>query len=60
MVELDFGGKDARSAQIEEILEQMLTRRQALPAGLPVCVAKNANGYEPLPIKEKVDGERKP
>jgi hypothetical protein len=55
MVELDFGGKNAESAQLEEILEHMLQRRNALPPEFPVCVAKGANGLERLPILGKLD-----
>jgi hypothetical protein len=55
-VDLDFGGKDPQTAQIEEILEQMLPRRQGCPVGLPACVAKGPNGLEPLPLRRKPDG----
>ena len=59
-VELDYDGKDAQSAQIEEILEQTLIYRQTLPAGLPACVARNGTGYEALPIKASWNGGQKP
>jgi hypothetical protein len=59
-VELDFDGKDAQSAQIEEILEQTLLNRNGPPPGLPACVARSGSGYEPLPIKGSVEGGQKP
>jgi hypothetical protein len=59
-VELDFDGKDPGAAQMEEILEQMLLYRSELPYGLPVFVARGANGYAPLPIKVEKDGAGKP
>jgi hypothetical protein len=59
-VELDYDGKDAQSAQIEEILEQTLLYRPSLPAGLPACIAKNGPDYEALPIKASWNGGQKP
>jgi hypothetical protein len=59
-VELDFDGKDAQSAQVEEILEQMLVYRQGLPPGLPARIAKKGAGYTSLPIKESLNGGQKP
>jgi hypothetical protein len=59
-VQLDFDGKDPQFAQIEEILEQQILHRKGLPVGLPACIAKTANGYESLPIKEKLESEKKP
>jgi hypothetical protein len=59
-VQIDFEGKDAQTAQIEEILETTILFRQNLPAGLPVCVARTADGYAALPLKETWPGEKKP
>ncbi|HZV05033.1 MAG TPA: WD40 repeat domain-containing protein [Gemmataceae bacterium] len=59
-VELDFGGRDSQSAQIEEILEQTLMNRNGPPPGLPACVVRKGSGYEPLPIKGSLDGAQKP
>src|SRR5262249_34534072 len=58
-VQIDFQGKDPQSAQVEEILEQTVLFRQTLPAGLPVYVAKSANGYAALPLKGTWPGEKK-
>jgi hypothetical protein len=58
-VEIDFEGKNAQRAQIEEILDQTILLRQGLPTGLPVCVAKVADGYATLPLKETWPGEKK-
>jgi hypothetical protein len=59
-VEIDFQGKNSQAAQIEEILEQTILLRQSLPTGLPVYVAKAADGYAELPLKETWPGEKKP
>ena len=53
-VNLDFGGKDAITAQIEELLERTLLFPQYLP-GMPLQVAKTADGYSPLPLQAKWD-----
>jgi hypothetical protein len=56
-VQLDFGGKNAQLAQIEDILEQQMLQNRGL-GGIPLYVVKTARGYEALPIKEKWDGPK--
>src|SRR5262249_48169408 len=56
--QLDFGGKNPETAQIEKIVEQQMLYRTALPAGLPMCIAKTPGGLTPLPLLEKLDGDK--
>ena len=44
-VRLDYQGKDAMTAQVEEILEKYWY------AGVPNCLVKNEAGYVALPLE---------
>ncbi len=59
-VQLDYQGKDARTAQLEEILEATLFFRNALPVGMPTCLVSEEGGYSALPLEVSLDGKQKP
>jgi hypothetical protein len=59
-VQLDYEGKDARTAQLEEILENTLFFGSALPGGMPTCLVKKEGGYTALPLEAPAGGKPKP
>jgi hypothetical protein len=50
-VDLDFQGKPAILAQIEEILENSALYSRGLPVNVPAYIAKTADGYAALPLQ---------
>jgi hypothetical protein len=54
-VRLDYGNKDAMTAQLEEILE-----KNWYPGGPPPCLVKTATGYTPLPLAASPSDKPKP
>jgi hypothetical protein len=59
-VQLDYDGKDAMTAQLEEILEKTLFFGHALPSGMPTCLVKKEGGYSALPLEGTLGGKQKP
>ena len=53
-VRLDYQGKDAMTAQLEEILE-----RDWYPS-VPTCLVKNKDGYSALPLAAPEEAEQNP
>lgn len=53
-VRLDYKGKDAMTAQLEEILEKYWY------PGMPTCLVKNEGGYSALPLAASEEAKQKP
>jgi len=53
-VRLDYEGKDAKTAQLEEILEKYWY------PGVPTCLVKNEGGYVVLPLAASEEAKQKP
>jgi hypothetical protein len=55
--ELDYDGKNPRTAQLEEIIETTVLPR-GRPPSFPALVARTEKGYEALPLQATVDGPK--
>jgi alkylation response protein AidB-like acyl-CoA dehydrogenase len=54
-VRLDYGNKDAMTAQVEEILE-----KNWYPGGIPICLVNSNGAYSALPLAAPSSDEQKP